>query len=109
MIEQFRKSIVFLGYVDEKGNMLPKATGFLVSISNYIHMVTAKHVIVNPINNTITDERLLAFFNTKDGKIQARSIKDFRDRLGLKWIFHQNNTSMSQLFHFFWIFKTMTS
>jgi hypothetical protein len=89
LLEQIKKTIVFLGNINDKGEILPSATGFLVSINNYIHLVTAKHVIVNPQNEAFIDNTLYAFINTKVGKIGAYSVNILKNQ-GLRWIFHQN-------------------
>jgi hypothetical protein len=81
--------VVFLGRVNEKGKINPTATGFLVKVDNIIHLVTAKHVIVNPKTDTFIDGQMLVFLNSKDGKIQARSLDDIKS-IGLHWIFHEN-------------------
>jgi hypothetical protein len=33
---------------------------------------------------------MLVFFNSIDGSIQARSLDDFKNNFGLRWIFHNN-------------------
>ena len=43
-------------------------TALIVSTDNLIHVITAKQVVVNPSDKAHKDERLMAFFNGKDGK-----------------------------------------
>ena len=49
-------------------------TAFIVNVDNLIHVITAKHVVVNPSDQTYRDERLMAFFNEEDGKRRVFSI-----------------------------------
>lgn len=76
-----KNTVILLGKINKKGKIKPTATGFLVKVSNIIHLVTAKHVIVNPKNDTFIDGDLIAFLNSNDGNIQARSINDIKSNL----------------------------
>ena len=79
-----------MGTINEKGEILPQATGFLVNINDIFHLVTAKHVVFDRQKDVLNDSNILTFYNTKDGKIQARSIQDMRDNINCNWIFHEN-------------------
>jgi V8-like Glu-specific endopeptidase len=89
-VDDLKNTVILLGKINKKGKIKPTATGFLVKVSNIIHLVTAKHVIVNPKNDTFIDRDLIAFLNSNDGNIQARSINDIKSNLGFRWIFHDS-------------------
>jgi hypothetical protein len=89
-VDDLKNTVILLGKINKKGKIMPTATGFLVKVSNIIHLVTAKHVIVNPKNDTFIDGDLIAFLNSNDGKIQARPINDIKGNLGFRWIFHDS-------------------
>jgi len=90
LLDQIKKTVIFLGFVDENGRILQSGTGFLVNISNVFFLVTAKHVIVNPQKDNFQDKGMLAFFNGKDGKKRPLSIDSLKDNYHFQWIFHQN-------------------
>jgi len=90
LIEEIKKKVVFIGKVDHEGRPQFQATGFLVSVQNIYHLLTAKHVVVNIKTGELQDNEMLAFFNSKNGEIASRSIKDIKRRFGVNWIFHQN-------------------
>jgi hypothetical protein len=90
LLEQFRKTVVFLGGFNEKGEIAPQATGFLVTINNIFPLVTAKHVVFDIKKESFIDNSMLMFFNTLDGKIQLRSIDQIKSSFECNWIFHQN-------------------
>ncbi len=66
------------------------ATGFLVSIQNVYHLLTAKHVVASMKTGKLQDEGMLVFFNSKDGRIGLRSIESVKKNYGVNWIFHKN-------------------
>ncbi len=85
LIRDIKKTIVFLGEVDEKGQPYFHATGFLVQIKGVFHLVTAKHVIVETKNGKFTgkliDDSIGVFFNTKDGRMDFRSLNAMKKQL----------------------------
>lgn len=89
LIEQIKKSIVFLGKINEKKEIQYYATGFLVDVQNVFHLVTAKHVVVDK-NGNLIDNETLVFFNLKDGRIASRSIAEIKKNFAVNWIFHEN-------------------
>lgn len=90
LVNQIKKTVVFLGQIDEKGTRSFKATGFLISVGNTIHLVTAKHVVVDLETGNLKDQDLHAFFNLKDGGIVRSSIAEMKAHLKVRWIFHEN-------------------
>ena len=62
LLNEIKKTIVFLGKTTEEGKIQFYATGFLVNIQNIFHLVTAKHVVVDPRTGKFVDSRMLAFF-----------------------------------------------
>lgn len=89
LLEQVKKTIVFLGETDEDGRPAPYATGFLVSVNNIYHLLTAKHVIIDIKTGEFRDDKLCAFLNLKgDRGIGARRIKEIKTKFGVDWIFH---------------------
>ena len=51
-----KKTIVLMGKINEKGEIIPKGTGFLVTISGIFHLVTAKHVIFDREKDAFMDQ-----------------------------------------------------
>lgn len=90
LIDEIKKTIVFLGKATAEGKIQFYATGFLVSIQSIFHLVTAKHVLIDPQTGKFTDSGMLAFFNSRDGKIGSRSIDELKGHLAVDWIFHEN-------------------
>jgi hypothetical protein len=90
MLDEIKKTIVFLGKTTEEGKIQFYATGFLVNIHNIFHLVTTKHVVVDPRTGKFVDSRMLAFFNLKDGKIGSRSLDEIKKNFAVNWIFHEN-------------------
>lgn len=89
LIDEIRKTIVFLGKTTQKGAIQFYATGFLLNIHNVFHLATAKHVVVDPKTGDFTDSGMLVFFNLKDGNIGSRSVDGIK-KFGVHWIFHEN-------------------
>jgi hypothetical protein len=85
-----KKTVVFLGRINPDGKPRLFATGFLVNVQNVYHLITAKHVVVNPATGKMQDENLLAFFNLKGGGVTVRSISDMKKEFGVNWIFHSD-------------------
>lgn len=90
LIEQIKKSIIFLGKTTEKKEIQYYATGFLVDVQNVFHLVTAMHVVVDSRTGNLIDNETLAFFNLKDGRIASRSIAEIKKNFAVNWIFHEN-------------------
>jgi hypothetical protein len=90
LIDQIKKTVVFLGKTAQKGEIQFYATAFLVHIQNIIHLATAKHIVVDSRTGKFIDTGMLAFFNLKDGKIGLRSIDEIKRNFGVEWIFHEN-------------------
>jgi len=90
LIGQIKKTIVFLGKSTQKGEIQFYATGFLVEIQNIFHLVTAKHVVVDPRTDNFIDSGMLALFNLKDGNIGSRSIDEIKKNFAVNWIFHES-------------------
>lgn len=93
LLEDYKKTIVFLGKILPNREVKPCATGFLVQIESVFFLVTAKHVVAkvdNSGNNIIQDNNIGALSNTKDSKVSFRLIKNIKDRYNVDWIFHSN-------------------
>ena len=89
LIDQIKKTVTFLGKIGDENKIKFRATGFLVSIHDIYHLVTAKHVLLDQSGN-IDDSWMLAFFNSKDGKIASRSIEEIKRNFSVDWRFHEN-------------------
>ncbi|MBA7652924.1 hypothetical protein ES703_60763 [subsurface metagenome] len=89
LIDEIKKTIAFLGKIEDKNKIKFNATGFLVNIQNIYHLVTARHVLLDQ-NGNIDDRWMLAFFNSKGGKIASRSIEEIKRNFSVDWIFHKN-------------------
>jgi hypothetical protein len=89
LLEQAKKTVVFLGEGDEHGRPVPYATGFLISVNNMYHLLTARHVIVDIKTGELQDDELCVFFNLKEDKgIGTRRIAEMKAKFGVDWIFH---------------------
>ena len=97
LFDDLKQTVVFLGHLkqeikDKKEYIVPvpTATGFLVGIDNIFHLITAKHVIANKVNNKykINDENMHVFFNDKNEKLKIRSLSEIKNKYKDDWIFH---------------------
>jgi hypothetical protein len=82
-----KKTIAFLGKITREGKAEPHATGFFIRIGGIIHLVTAKHVVIDKETQQIDDE-LVAFFNLREGGVTSLLLKDIRETDKINWIFH---------------------
>ena len=93
-LNQIKKTIVFLGTVNEEKEPSFSATGFLVNVQGISHLITAKHVVVKIKNNVLTNElsnqNLCVFFNTKSKNVEYRSIKEIKSKYPVDWVFHKD-------------------
>ena len=89
VLSEYKKTVVFLGSTNNNKTEI-YATGFLVSIQNIIHLITAKHVIVDMKTGKIKDNNMHVFFNLKSKGIGVRPIKKIKKKLGINWMFHEN-------------------
>jgi len=87
LIDERKKTVVFLGNFNEKGQPQFFGTGFLSQIDRVTHLITAKHVIRDEKTGNPTNNQTV-FFNTKDGKIRSTCVQDMKKLLGVDWIFH---------------------
>jgi hypothetical protein len=90
-----RQAVVFLGELDANGNPQYRATGFLIYVDQIFHLVTAKHVVLEPRNGGFTtnflDNNMYVFFNEKSGQLGSRSISGVKTQYGVNWIFHDSD------------------
>jgi len=98
-LDDIKQTVVFLGHIksETKDNKeyaipVPSATGFLVEIDNIYHLITAKHVIADKVNNNykIHDENMYVFFNGKNKKLKKRSISKLKSKYKVEWLFHDD-------------------
>ena len=88
LINNIKKTVVFIGKPGPDGNIQYFATGFLIQVQNIFHLVTAKHVVVNKLTGKMQDEDLVVSFNNIGGGITSRSIKELKEQYGVDWMFH---------------------
>jgi hypothetical protein len=91
LINDLKRTIVFLGTINEKKEYQYYATGFLLDIKDEFHLVTAKHVVRDSKTGDIKDKDMIAFFNLKDGTIGHRPISDIKNAFSVDWIFHESS------------------
>jgi hypothetical protein len=72
LVNEIRKTVVFLGDINKEGNPRFYATGALVQVQNIYHLITAKHVVIDRETGDFKDDKMLVFFNSKDGGIMSR-------------------------------------
>lgn len=89
-LKQAKKTVVFLGVLDDTKAKF-NATGFFVTVKGINHLVTAKHVIVDPNTQKFIDQELFVFINSSTtNKIIPLSIQELKQKTGVEWIFHNN-------------------
>ena len=93
-IEIIKKTCVFIGELNPKGEPEYYGTGFIVGIRGRLHLVTAKHVVMENVNGQFTgkliDSTYQVFFNKKDKSLGWHSLREIKDFFNAKWIFHKN-------------------
>lgn len=93
-ITQIKKSVVFIGkrfqnpLTNETINRFI-GTGVLIIIQGINHIITAKHVIIDPQTNDVTKE-MGVFYNKKNGNIGFVPLQEINESIGFNWIFHTN-------------------
>jgi hypothetical protein len=90
LINQLKKTIVFLGVQTSSGKIQPRATGFLLNIQGIFHLATAKHVVVDPTTGGWLDADMSVFFNLKGGGVGSRRLSSLKKMFGVEWLFHEN-------------------
>lgn len=90
IIEQIRKSVVFLGEKTGEEKIRLYATGFLLKLQNTFQLATAKHVVVDEKTGDFIDDGMLVLLNKKSGGMTARALGEQKKRFGFKWVFHEN-------------------
>ncbi len=90
LIEDVKKAVVFLGRMSTENQPEFVATGCLLSLHDVVHLVTAKHVVVDLETGQLNDSGLRVFYNHKTGGGAMRSLEDVKDKFGVKWIFHSD-------------------
>lgn len=91
VFQDVKKSVVFLGEPGATGPVI-RATGFIIDVGNVTHLVTARHVLVDPKGKRV-DENLTVFFNLKKGGVGNRPIDEVRRPLGIDWIMAGDGSS----------------
>jgi hypothetical protein len=89
LIYNIKKTVVFLGNIDQEGTVTFKATGFLIGVQNVFHIVTARHVVVDRETGALDDRGLYVFFNSKAGKVNYSAIARIKQTYEVNWIFHE--------------------
>jgi hypothetical protein len=90
LVDEIKKTVVFIGKIDKEEKPFFYATGFLVRVQNIYYLLTAKHVVANMETGKLQDDGMLIFFNSKDGSIASRSIENIKQKYKVNWIFHKN-------------------
>jgi len=95
-IETIKKTCVFIGEINDKNEPRYYGTGFIVAINNVLHLVTAKHVVMENINGRFTgkmiDSTYQVFFNKKDKKTGMHSLLEIKKYFNVNWVFHRNQS-----------------
>lgn len=93
-LEQTKKNIIYFGTKNKDGVLSFSATGFLININGAFHLVTSKHVVVeslnNKLSNKVNDDNLFVILNQFDGKQKETSLKFLRDTKKVNWVFHKD-------------------
>lgn len=90
LVDDIKKTVVFIGRVDKEEKPFYYATGFLVKIQSVYHLLTAKHVVANMETGKLWDDEMFVFSNLKDGGITSCSIENMKQAYKVNWIFHKN-------------------
>lgn len=97
-VDEIKKTIVFLGEFNSKGDPFFYGTGFLIQIDSVDFVVTNKHVIMDYDNNLkkftgkLKDTYYEIFFNNTKGQLDYRSVTDIKSSASLEWIFHPKDS-----------------
>lgn len=93
-IRTMKKTIVFLGNDNDKGQPEFHASASIIQVNGVLHLLTARHVVSEFKDGRVTgkliDDALIAYFNKKDGTIGKRRITDLKKKFGVAWVFHPN-------------------
>jgi hypothetical protein len=84
-----KNSVVFLGKL-AKGTPQFQATGFIITVDEFLYLVTAKHVVWDSDKGELNDAGLYAFFNNKKGYSSSRSIADLKAQRKVNWVFSKD-------------------
>jgi len=88
LIEQIKKTVVFIGKITKEGKPQFYATGVLVLIKKIFHLITAKHVVYDTKSKSFKDGGAFVFLNLKQGGVISHSINEVKNKYKVNWIFH---------------------
>lgn len=92
LIDEAKQAVVFLGHTEKKpdGSVTNvfEATGCLIKVDGYFHLLTAKHVATRRGKEFVGD--LLVFLNSRQGGVSSRAVADIRKQFEVDWIPHPN-------------------
>lgn len=95
LLTDLKKSVVFIGNISEdaqthenKANLY--GTGFLVKIQDIYYLITAKHIIKDPVSGALKDGEMYVFLNAKKGNVNFRKIQEIKNKFKVDWVFHNN-------------------
>ena len=93
--EKVRRSVLFIGNVNERGVFIPRATAFLVQSHSkgddeaFPHIVTAEHVVSGMQTKKM---EIYCRINLKGGGAAVESLKDISG-----WYFHPDSSRLSDV------------
>jgi len=95
LLTDLKKSVVFIGdIIEEKGAGGKKinlyGTGFLVKIQDIYYLITAKHLVIDPVTRALKDGDMYIFLNAKKGNMNFRKVQDIKKSFKVEWILHGN-------------------
>lgn len=90
VIEQFKKSVVFIGRNVPDKQPAFIATGCLIELGGIVHIVTAKHVVIDVTAGRLEDEGLSVFLNSRAGPGVARPLGAYKKKFKIDWVLHPN-------------------
>lgn len=92
VVEQTKKTVVYIGRRSESGEASFYATGFLVHIQGIYHLITAKHAVMEAREGGFTgrmiDDGVHIFANKRGGGLAFQSISDLKEHFHVEWMFH---------------------
>lgn len=92
LLEEIKKTIVFIGSFNERNEEVLWGTGFLVQIEDIFHLVTARHVPfqLNEKGEIVKEkENIFIFVNGKQHQLLGKSLKKSKEE-GFNWVCHDN-------------------
>lgn len=98
IIDKIKKTVVFLGEYNSKGEPIFYGTGFLIQVDSVDFLVTNKHIVMEydynlkKFTNKMKDTYYDVFFNNHQGQMTYRSLSEIKSSAKIDWVFHPQDS-----------------